>query len=100
MSTNPEDQLVNVLSHWLARHVDDDELRALASEGVQSLLLEGGMKLAAAFLRADLVDKMMMFVSPRVAGKGTTFTPPRWLGRLTVEQVGDDVLQTGYVHEP
>jgi hypothetical protein len=41
MSTNPEDQLVNVLSHWLARHVDDDELRreldaadtsALASE--------------------------------------------------------------------
>jgi hypothetical protein len=27
MSTNPEDQLVNLLSHWLARHVDDDELR-------------------------------------------------------------------------
>jgi hypothetical protein len=27
MSTNPEDQLVSVLSHWLARHVDDDELR-------------------------------------------------------------------------
>lgn len=27
MSTNPEDQLVNVLSHWLARHVDDHELR-------------------------------------------------------------------------
>jgi hypothetical protein len=27
MSTNPENQLVNVLSHWLARHVDDAELR-------------------------------------------------------------------------
>ena len=27
MSTNPEQHLVNVLSHWLARHVDDDELR-------------------------------------------------------------------------
>ena len=24
---NPEDRLVNVLSQWLARHVDDDELR-------------------------------------------------------------------------
>jgi DNA-binding IclR family transcriptional regulator len=24
---NPEDRLVNALSHWLARHVDDDELR-------------------------------------------------------------------------
>jgi hypothetical protein len=27
MSTNPDDQLVNVLSHWLARHVDDEELQ-------------------------------------------------------------------------
>jgi hypothetical protein len=27
MSTNPEDRLVNALSHWLARHVDDEELR-------------------------------------------------------------------------
>jgi hypothetical protein len=27
MSTNPEDRLVTTLSQWLARHVDDDELR-------------------------------------------------------------------------
>jgi hypothetical protein len=27
MSTNPENELVTVLSQWLARHVDDDELR-------------------------------------------------------------------------
>ena len=27
MSTSPEDRLVNVLSHWLARHLGDDELR-------------------------------------------------------------------------
>lgn len=27
MSTSPENHLVNVLSHWLARHVDDEELR-------------------------------------------------------------------------
>ena len=27
MSTNPEDRLVNALSQWLARHVDDDELK-------------------------------------------------------------------------
>jgi diaminohydroxyphosphoribosylaminopyrimidine deaminase/5-amino-6-(5-phosphoribosylamino)uracil reductase len=78
----------------------DEELRALASEGVQSLLLEGGMKLAASFLRTDLIDKVMLFVSPRVAGKGATFTAPKSLRRLTVEQVGDDVLQMGYVHEP
>jgi hypothetical protein len=28
MSTSPDARVVNVLSHWLARHVDDDELRA------------------------------------------------------------------------
>jgi len=26
MSTSPENQLVNLLSHWLARHVDNAEL--------------------------------------------------------------------------
>jgi diaminohydroxyphosphoribosylaminopyrimidine deaminase/5-amino-6-(5-phosphoribosylamino)uracil reductase len=78
----------------------DEELRALAAEGVQSLLLEGGMTLAASFLRDDLVDKVMIFKSPRTAGEGPSFKPPKWLRRLTVEQVGDDVLQTGYVHEP
>jgi hypothetical protein len=28
MFTRPDDELVNLLSQWLARHVDDDELRA------------------------------------------------------------------------
>jgi hypothetical protein len=28
MSTRPDDDLVTLLSQWLARHVDDDELRA------------------------------------------------------------------------
>ena len=26
MSTSPENQLVNLLSHWLARHIDNAEL--------------------------------------------------------------------------
>ena len=45
-----------------------DELRALAGEGVQSLLLEGGPTLAASFLEADLVDKLLVFVAPTLAG--------------------------------
>ena len=28
MSTSPDAHLVNVLSHWLARHADDEQLRA------------------------------------------------------------------------
>lgn len=82
----------------------EDELRALAGEGVQSLLLEGGPTLAAAFLRADLVDKLLLFVAPRIAGDGLLFAPelpaPVELHRSSAERLGDDVLLTAYVHEP
>src|SRR5581483_11517548 len=45
----------------------EEELRALAAEGVQSLLLEGGPTLAQAFFDADLVDKLLLFVAPVLA---------------------------------
>ena len=48
----------------------EDEFRALAADGVQSLLLEGGPTLAGAFLGADLVDKLLLFVAPALAGAG------------------------------
>jgi diaminohydroxyphosphoribosylaminopyrimidine deaminase / 5-amino-6-(5-phosphoribosylamino)uracil reductase len=82
----------------------EDELAALAAEGVQSLLLEGGPTLAASFLRADLVDKVLLFVAPMIAGNGPSFAPelpePVELTRLQAEQVGDDLLLSGYVHQP
>ena len=51
----------------------EDELRALADEGVQSLLLEGGPTLGRAFLEADLVDKLLLFIAPLIAGTGPVF---------------------------
>ena len=82
-----------------------DELRALAAEGVQSLLLEGGPTLAGAFLEADLIDKLLVFTAPVLAGgDGPTFLPrlgsPRALTHLSVRAVGEDVLLEAYVHEP
>ena len=47
-----------------------EELDALAADGVQSLLLEGGPTLAAAFLEQDLVDKLLLFVAPTLSGEG------------------------------
>lgn len=82
----------------------EDELRALATEGVQSLLLEGGPTLATSFLRAGLVDKLLLFLAPTLSGSG-----PAWLGdlvgplalsRLSVEPVGADVLLEAYLREP
>jgi diaminohydroxyphosphoribosylaminopyrimidine deaminase/5-amino-6-(5-phosphoribosylamino)uracil reductase len=82
----------------------EDELAALAAEGVQSLLLEGGPTLAESFLRANLVDKVLLFVAPAIAGNGRSFAPelpaPVELKRLQAEQVGDDLLLSGYVREP
>jgi diaminohydroxyphosphoribosylaminopyrimidine deaminase/5-amino-6-(5-phosphoribosylamino)uracil reductase len=81
-----------------------DELAALAAEGVQSLLLEGGPTLAASFLAEDLVDKLLLFVAPTLAGAGTPMLgdlpAPVRLTRLASESVGEDVLLTAYVHEP
>ncbi|MFL6037362.1 MAG: bifunctional diaminohydroxyphosphoribosylaminopyrimidine deaminase/5-amino-6-(5-phosphoribosylamino)uracil reductase RibD [Gaiellaceae bacterium] len=78
-----------------------EELRALAGEGVQSLLLEGGPTLAASFLREDLVDKVLLFYAPRIAREGVRFDPPALaLSRMAAERVGEDVLLTAYVHEP
>ena len=82
----------------------DDELRALAAEGVQSILLEGGPTLAGAFLRADLVDKVLLFVAPTLAGSGPGVVDrlelPRALSRLTSRPVGGDVLLEAYLREP
>ena len=74
----------------------DDELAALAAEGVQSLLLEGGPTIGAAFLSAGLVDRLLVFVAPVLAGDGPPMlgplSMPLDLGRPDVEQVGDDLL--------
>jgi diaminohydroxyphosphoribosylaminopyrimidine deaminase/5-amino-6-(5-phosphoribosylamino)uracil reductase len=83
-----------------------EELAALAADGVQSLLLEGGPTLAAAFLEADLVDKVLVFVAPVLAGAGpppvlaAALPSPRTLLRLASRRVGEDVLLEAYVHEP
>src|SRR5262249_30406442 len=48
----------------------EQELQALGAEGVRSLLLEGGPTLAGSFLEAGLVDKLLLFVAPTLAGEG------------------------------
>ena len=82
----------------------DAEVRRLAADGVQSLLLEGGSTVASAFLARDLIDKLMVFVSPALSGAGptlfATLPQPLELRRFESRRVGDDVLLTAYVHEP
>jgi diaminohydroxyphosphoribosylaminopyrimidine deaminase/5-amino-6-(5-phosphoribosylamino)uracil reductase len=82
----------------------EEELAALASEGVQSLLLEGGPTLATAFVEAGLVAKLLVFIAPTISGDG-----PRFLGELSSahellhlssQPVGEDLLVEAYLREP
>jgi diaminohydroxyphosphoribosylaminopyrimidine deaminase/5-amino-6-(5-phosphoribosylamino)uracil reductase len=81
-----------------------EELEALAEDGVQSLLLEGGPTLAAAFLEEDLVDKLLVFVAPKLSGEGpgmlAGLAKPVELSRLEARAVGSDLLIQAYIHEP
>ncbi|HET9287669.1 MAG TPA: bifunctional diaminohydroxyphosphoribosylaminopyrimidine deaminase/5-amino-6-(5-phosphoribosylamino)uracil reductase RibD [Gaiella sp.] len=74
----------------------EEELGALAAEGVQSLLLEGGPTIAASFLAHGWVDRLLVFVAPVLAGGGPAglgeLPEPLDLGEPTVELVGADVL--------
>jgi diaminohydroxyphosphoribosylaminopyrimidine deaminase / 5-amino-6-(5-phosphoribosylamino)uracil reductase len=82
----------------------EEELRALAAEGVQSLLLEGGPTLAGAFLAAGLVDRLLLFVAPVLSGSGPGLVEglagPLRLAALSSRAVGDDVLLEGSLREP
>jgi len=82
-------------------------LAALAAREVRAVLVEGGGEVHGAFLDAGLVDRVAMFVAPRLLG-GRTATPAiggagsplKGAARLTtleVTRVGDDLLIEGDV---
>ena len=67
-------------------------------------MLEGGPTLAAAFLEAGLVDKLLVFTAPRISGDGPGMLEglprPLALTRMVARPIGDDVLIQAYLNEP
>lgn len=57
-------------------------LAALAADDVQHVLLEGGPTLAAAFVRAGLVDRIAWYLAPKLLGSG-----PHAVGDLHVPSI-------------
>lgn len=80
----------------------EDELLQLAREGVQTLLLEGGPTIAAAFLDGNLVDELWWFVAPCVGGepKVRPLRATSELRRLRTERAGDDTVFFAYLRDP
>ena len=87
-----------------------DLLGRLAGRGVVHLLVEGGARVNASFLRAGLVDRMVVLVAPKLAGAdGVPLAALRGPERMAdamaledveVERLGADVLVTGRIAAP
>jgi diaminohydroxyphosphoribosylaminopyrimidine deaminase/5-amino-6-(5-phosphoribosylamino)uracil reductase len=78
-------------------------LKALAGRGITRLMVEGGPTVAAAFIKADLVDEAALFRSPNPLGEGidvleglplTALTQSPKLKPVASETVGGDTLET------
>ncbi|MET0788603.1 MAG: bifunctional diaminohydroxyphosphoribosylaminopyrimidine deaminase/5-amino-6-(5-phosphoribosylamino)uracil reductase RibD [Cellulomonas sp.] len=80
----PGGELVHVRTHDPA-----EVLAELAAREVRHLLVEGGPTLAAAFLRAGLVDEVHAYVAPVLLGSG-----PSAMADLGVTGIGDALRLT------
>ncbi len=82
-----------------------DLLSKLAARGITHLLVEGGARVHARFLEEGLVDRIAVFVAPKLAGSdGVPLAAGRGPARMAdalrleevqVERMGDDVLVLG-----
>jgi len=83
----------------------------LGSEQITSLLVEGGAAVNWACLRARLVDKLVLFFTPRIFGpvgavpwlEGQNGLPPDVTLRstyLTIQRYGEDFAVESYLRDP
>ena len=86
-----------------------DFARRAAEEHITSLIVEGGGQLAAAFLRAQLVDKVHIYLAPRILGEGVAaiadlntqcIADSLMLKNVHTRALGADLLYTAEVEYP
>ena len=79
-------------------------LEKAAEAGIVSILCEGGSALSSALLEENLVSRLSVFISPRVTGRGITFSDgiPGKIGGSggavkfdTVKKIKHDILLSG-----
>jgi len=87
-------------------HVDlRQSFKLLGEKGITSVLVEGGQQLSSALLRQGLVDKLELFIAPKLLGAGTRSLINIGINKMkeiaelkdvSWTPVGDDILLTGY----
>jgi diaminohydroxyphosphoribosylaminopyrimidine deaminase/5-amino-6-(5-phosphoribosylamino)uracil reductase len=83
----------------------EDLLRKAGEFGLQHLLVEGGAGLATSLVKARLVDKLVVFLAPRIIGAGVESIGDLGVRRLAdnlnlvidrVDRLGPDIVIIGY----
>jgi diaminohydroxyphosphoribosylaminopyrimidine deaminase / 5-amino-6-(5-phosphoribosylamino)uracil reductase len=79
-------------------------MRALGTEGITRVMVEGGPRLAAALVAADLIDAAVLLRSPKLIGvEGidalddlplTALTRSPYLRSRAIEAIGKDIVET------
>jgi len=83
-------------------------LKTLAQLGIQSLLVEGGREVCGTFFRNRAVQKVVVFIAPKILGGRTTTSPiTKWaiphlrnvlqLRDVEIKDFQQDVCVEGYV---
>jgi diaminohydroxyphosphoribosylaminopyrimidine deaminase/5-amino-6-(5-phosphoribosylamino)uracil reductase len=83
-------------------------LGELSHRGVQQVLVEGGAKVLASFLKAGLADEICVYIAPKILGAGGAVYmgepmagPAREIGlqHVDIKALGDDVRLSGRLAE-
>jgi diaminohydroxyphosphoribosylaminopyrimidine deaminase/5-amino-6-(5-phosphoribosylamino)uracil reductase len=79
-------------------------IKELGKEEITSIMIEGGGETIGNAFDAGIVDKVMLFISPKIlGGKGTIISGNGFsidkalmLERVEMKRIGEDFLMTGY----
>ena len=81
-------------------------LKSLYSMGINSILIEGGSKTSGNFFDERLIDKVYIFIAPKIIagsnslssieGSGFSLKKCPKIKDISIEYIGDDILISGY----
>ncbi len=85
-------------------------MKALGERGIDSVLLEGGGELNYSAIEADIVDKVNIFIAPKLIGGNKARTPVGGEGRQYMKEAvllrdrktytfGEDIMIEGYIRK-
>ncbi len=82
----------------------NDVLDQLQQAGIYSVFVEGGPRTASSFLKARLIDRLYLFMAPKLIGEGMSWTSELHMPSLKdaidlknvrIENFAEDILITG-----